>query len=95
MPPRILHIFENGIEKKRCSKCKQYLSLDNYIYKKDRYDKLANECNKCRKIRNKRRYNPNYTYTEVISDDNNGSEEEYKEQECEKEKNKNTEEKEI
>lgn len=76
MPPRIPHIVENGTEKKRCSKCKQYLPLDNYIYKKDRYDKLSNECNRCRRIRNKRRYNPDYDYEEVIDNGANGTEEE-------------------
>lgn len=60
MPPRIQHIFEDGIEKKRCSKCKQYLELDNFIYKLDRWDKKHNECNKCRLIRNKKRFDPDY-----------------------------------
>lgn len=85
MPPRIPHIIENGIEKKRCSKCKQYLPLDNYIYKKDRWDKLHNECLKCATTRNKRRYNPNYNYEEVIDDGSNAD----KENEYEKEENKN------
>ena len=69
MPPRILHIVENGIEKKRCSRCKQYLPLDNYIYKKDRWDKLSNECNRCRLIRNRRRYNKEFDIEEEDVED--------------------------
>lgn len=61
MPPRIPHIFENGVEKKRCSRCKNYLPLDNFIRKEDRWDKLTNECNRCRLIRNRRRYKPDWT----------------------------------
>lgn len=71
MPPRIPHIFENGIEKKRCSRCKNYLPVSEFIYKKDRWDRLNNECNKCKTIRNKRRYNPDYVY-----EDNTNNEEE-------------------
>lgn len=70
MPPRVPHIFENGIEKKRCSKCRRYLPLSDYIYKKDRVDRLNNECNECRLIRNKRRYRPEWN----IGDDNNDEE---------------------
>ena len=67
MPPRIEHIFENGIEKKRCSNCKQYLDLDNFVYKEDRWDNLHNECNICCFIRNKRRYKPEYNMPEDIN----------------------------
>lgn len=67
MPPRIKHVFEDGIEKKRCSRCKEYLELDNFIYKADRWDKLGNECNRCRFIRNKRRSNPDYMIPENIT----------------------------
>lgn len=65
MPAKIPHMIDDeGIEKKRCSRCKEYLTLDNYITKKDRYDGLANECNACRCIRNKRRANPLYELKE-------------------------------
>ena len=67
MPPRIEHIFENEIEKKRCSSCKQYLSLDNFVYKESRWDKLHNECNICCFIRNKRRYEPSYVIPKNIN----------------------------
>ncbi len=67
MPPRIEHIFEDGIEKKRCSRCRQYLSLENFIYKSDRWDKKSNECNRCRLIRNKRRSNPDYQIPEDMT----------------------------
>lgn len=70
MPPRIPHIIIDGIEKKRCSKCKQYLPLNKYIYKKDRWDKLHNECKKCMTVRNKRRYNPEY---ELEEEEQNGT----------------------
>lgn len=66
MPPRIEHIFEDEIEKKRCSRCRQYLPLDNFIYKEDRWDKLHNECIKCATIRNKRRSNPDYDIPDEI-----------------------------
>lgn len=78
MPPRIPHIIEDGIEKKRCSHCKNYLPLNEFIYKKDRWDRLNNECNKCKTTRNKRRYNPDYIYEEDQNnqgDNNNGQEE--------------------
>lgn len=68
MPPRIEHIFEDGTEKKRCSKCRQYLPLDNFIYKEDRWDKLHNECIKCATIRNRRRVNPDYDIPDNLLD---------------------------
>jgi hypothetical protein len=66
MSKRIEHIFEDGIEKKRCSRCKQYLPLDHYLYKTDRWDKLSNECIRCISIRNKRRANPEFNIPEDI-----------------------------
>ena len=65
MPPRIPHIFEDGVEKKRCSKCKNYLPTSEYIRKEDRWDKLHNECKACMKKRNKRRYNPDWVPEET------------------------------
>lgn len=72
MPPRIPHIIVDGVEKKRCSKCKQYLPLNQYIYKKDRWDKLHNECDKCKTTRNKRRYKPDYVL-EVEEEETDGT----------------------
>lgn len=69
MPKRIEHIFEDGIEKKRCSRCKQYLPLDHYLYKSDRWDKLTNECHRCRLLRNKRRSNPEYNIPKDMTDE--------------------------
>ena len=66
MPKRIEHIFEDGIEKKRCSRCKQYLPLDHYLYKSDRWDRLSNECIRCISIRNKRRANPEFNMPEDV-----------------------------
>lgn len=64
MPAKISHTIEDGVEKKRCSRCREYKSLDNYIYKADRWDNLHNECDVCRCIRNKRRANPDYELRE-------------------------------
>ena len=66
MSKRIQHIFEDGIEKKRCSRCKQYLPLDHYLYKSDRWDKLSNECIRCISIRNKRRANQEFNLPEDV-----------------------------
>ena len=40
MKKRIPHIIEDGIEKKLCSKCKEYKQLDEYNRKRDRWDGL-------------------------------------------------------
>lgn len=70
MPSRIEHIFEDNIEKKRCSRCKVYLPLENFIRKDDRWDGLHNECIKCATIRNRRRANPDYDIPQELEDVN-------------------------
>ena len=40
MKKRIPHIIEDGIEKKRCSACKEYKPLSEYNRKRDRWDGL-------------------------------------------------------
>ena len=47
MAPRIQHIIEGGVEKKRCSSCQTYRSLDNYNSSKQSWDKLRPECKVC------------------------------------------------
>ena len=62
----IPHIFEGTIEKKLCSHCKEYKELGEYYEKKDRWDKLSNECVYCASLRNKRRQDPTFTFPEEV-----------------------------
>lgn len=67
MGKKIPHIIdENGQEKKLCSRCKQYKTLDEYNYKSDRWDNLSNECFICLSTRNKRRHNANFSFPDHI-----------------------------
>ena len=66
MKKRIPHIIEDGIEKKRCSACKEYKELSEFNRKKDRYDRLSNECIRCLSIRNKRRCDPDFNFPDSI-----------------------------
>ena len=63
---KIPHIIEDGVEKKLCSRCKQYKELGEYMPKKDRADGLSNECYICISIRNKRRHDPSFVMPEHI-----------------------------
>lgn len=47
MTPRIEHITENGIEKKRCGKCQSFKSLDTYNASSSSWDKLRSTCKDC------------------------------------------------
>lgn len=66
MTKRIDHITEDGIEKKRCCKCKIYRPIDNYNYSKKSCDNLRPECKPClneKRILNKEKmtnYNKQY-----------------------------------
>ena len=66
MKKRIPHIIEDGIEKKLCSKCKEYKQLDEYNRKRDRWDHLSNECIRCLSIRNKRRCDPEFDFPDYV-----------------------------
>ena len=66
MKKRIPHIIEDGIEKKRCSACKEYKELSEFNRKKDRYDRLSNECIRCLSIRNKRRCDPEFNFPDDV-----------------------------
>ena len=66
MKKRIPHIIEDGIEKKRCSACKEYKELSEFNRKKDRYDRLSNECIRCLSIRNKRRCDPEFDFPDYV-----------------------------
>ena len=66
MKKRIPHIIEDGIEKKLCSKCKEYKPLDEYNRKRDRWDNLSNECIRCLSIRNKRRCDPEFNFPDDV-----------------------------
>ena len=66
MKKRIPHIIEDGIEKKRCSACKEYKELSEFNRKKDRYDRLSNECFRCLSMRNKRRHDPDFHFPEEV-----------------------------
>lgn len=66
MTKRKEHIFQEGIECKECTDCKEILSLDNYN-KHDKYwDKLNRICKECQKIRfaEYRKDNPTKTLSE-------------------------------
>lgn len=63
---RINHIFENGIEKKKCSRCREYKELGEFNVKNDRWDKLSNECFRCLSTRNKRRHDPDFRFPDEI-----------------------------
>ena len=66
MTPRVLHIIEDGIEKKRCCSCQIYRSLDNYNNSSQTWDKLRPECKVClteKRVANKEKmtqYNKKY-----------------------------------
>ena len=47
MGRRIFHIFIDGIESKRCSKCKQALPIDEYYASKITSDRLRSTCIGC------------------------------------------------
>ena len=47
MTPRIEHIKEDDVEKKRCCNCQNYRSLDNYNPCKTSWDNLRPECKVC------------------------------------------------
>ena len=66
MKKRIPHIIEDGIEKKLCSRCKEYKALDEYNKKRDRWDHLSNECIRCLSIRNKRRCDPEFDFPDYV-----------------------------
>ncbi len=63
---RINHIFENGIEKKKCSRCREYKELGEFNVKNDRWDKLSNECFRCLSTRNKRRHDSDFRFPDEI-----------------------------
>lgn len=63
---RINHIFEDGKELKRCSRCQEYKELSEFNKKKDRYDGLSNECFRCLSMRNKRRHDPDFHFPEEV-----------------------------
>ena len=67
MGKKIPHIIDDdGQEKKLCSRCKEYKTLDEYNHKKDRWDGLSNECYYCLSLRNKRRHNANFTFPDHV-----------------------------
>lgn len=47
---RIEHVVENGIEKKRCSKCKSWLPLSCFSKNRVKWDGLQERCDNCRKL---------------------------------------------
>ena len=46
---RIYHKIEEGVEKKRCCKCKRWLPLSCFSRNKVKWDGLQERCNECRK----------------------------------------------
>lgn len=55
MVPRIQHITEDNIEKKRCGKCQIYKPISTYNYSKQSWDKLRHTCKEC--LENERKEN--------------------------------------
>jgi hypothetical protein len=47
MTKKVLHIVEDNIEKKKCSRCQIYRNLDNYNNSSQTWDKLRPECKIC------------------------------------------------
>jgi hypothetical protein len=47
MVPRIQHIIEDNVEKKRCGKCCTYKSIELFNYCKQSWDKLRITCKEC------------------------------------------------
>lgn len=64
---RIPHIIDDGVEKKRCSRCKEYKPLSEFNSKKDRYDELSNECFICLSLRNKRRHDHTFKFPDSVT----------------------------
>lgn len=66
MTKKVLHIIESNIEKKKCSSCQTYRSLDNYYNSSQTWDKLRPECKIClteKRLENKEKiteYNKKY-----------------------------------
>lgn len=56
---KIDHVFENGIEKKLCSKCKTLKPIDLFYNNKIRPDKLTPQCKACQKITRSKYYKNN------------------------------------
>jgi len=50
---KINHTIEKGIELKRCSRCKEYLPLENFCKNISYWDNLNNLCTKCESGRRK------------------------------------------
>jgi hypothetical protein len=50
---KINHICKEGIELKRCSRCKKYLPLDNFCKNNRYWDNLNNLCKECESRRRK------------------------------------------
>ena len=66
MVPRISHLFEDGVEKKRCTKCEEYKALEGFGNNKQSWDGLQPTCKECLKQfnrenrENKQQYNKKY-----------------------------------
>lgn len=65
MPSRIPHIIENGIERKRCCKCKEYKYLSEFGKSMSSWDKLRPTCRECVKVYN-RKYVENMVEKQVL-----------------------------
>ena len=44
---RIHHVEKNGVQGKKCCKCKEWKPLSNYNFSKNNWDKLRNDCKNC------------------------------------------------
>ena len=44
---RILHVEKDGVQGKKCCKCKEWKPLSNYNFSKTHWDKLRNDCKDC------------------------------------------------
>lgn len=46
-----LHKFVDGIERKRCRSCKEWMTLDDFTKASDRWDGLDKDCKSCQSLR--------------------------------------------
>ena len=63
MGKRIKHYIIDEIAHKRCSKCNEWLTLDNFYKNKRRWDGLCHRCKKC-KAKKDKKYQKKYQRTE-------------------------------
>ena len=69
MYKRVEHVFIDGVEMKKCSKCKRTLPLDNFRKDKSKSDGFYNSCKECASKKDHDNYmkNPKEKYRKVLA----------------------------